>query len=163
MTLILWLDKKSYSFHYFLESTLFHQLWQTWMHVTISFFSWLSTINIFFSLGEMTLMLWLDEKSFFFLQFWEWILFCQSWQTWMHVIISIFFVVGNTIIFFPWDTRYWCFGFARKAFLSIIFLIINVHSWNEKTRIPVIISILFVMGTTIKFFSLGCTIWMLWI
>ena len=30
-----------------------------------------------------------------------------------------------------WDARYWCFGFARKAFLFIIFLIIKVHLRNE--------------------------------
>ena len=30
-----------------------------------------------------------------------------------------------------WDTSYWCFGFERKSFLSTIFLIINVHPWNE--------------------------------
>ena len=29
------------------------------------------------------------------------------------------------------DTRSWCFGFARKAFLSTIFLIINFHPWTE--------------------------------
>ena len=29
------------------------------------------------------------------------------------------------------DTLYWCFGFAIKAFLSAIFLIINVRSWNK--------------------------------
>ena len=62
-----------------------------------------------------------------------------------------------------WDTWYWCFGFARKAFHSIILLIINVHSWNEKTWIPIIISILFVMGTIIMIVSLGYTILMLWI
>ena len=30
-----------------------------------------------------------------------------------------------------WDTRYWCFGFARKAFIFTIFRIIKVHPWNE--------------------------------
>ena len=30
-----------------------------------------------------------------------------------------------------WDTRYWCFGFVRKVFLSTIFLIIIVYPWNE--------------------------------
>ena len=30
-----------------------------------------------------------------------------------------------------WDTRYWCFGFAKNVFLSTIFLIIKVHPWNE--------------------------------
>ena len=29
------------------------------------------------------------------------------------------------------DTRYWCFGFAREAFLSKIFLKINGHPWND--------------------------------
>ena len=29
-----------------------------------------------------------------------------------------------------WDIRYWCFGFARKAFYSTIFFIIKVHLWN---------------------------------
>ena len=30
-----------------------------------------------------------------------------------------------------WDARYWCFGFARKAFLSSILLINNIHPWNK--------------------------------
>ena len=29
------------------------------------------------------------------------------------------------------DTRYWSFGFARNTFLSTIFIVINVLSWNE--------------------------------
>ena len=31
-----------------------------------------------------------------------------------------------------WDTRYWCFRFARKAHVPTIFLIIKVHLWNER-------------------------------
>ena len=30
-----------------------------------------------------------------------------------------------------WDTWYWCFGVARKAFLFTVFLIINVHPRNK--------------------------------
>ena len=30
-----------------------------------------------------------------------------------------------------WDTWYWCSGFARKASLSTIFLIIKIHQSNE--------------------------------
>ena len=30
-----------------------------------------------------------------------------------------------------WDTWYLYFGFARKAFLSTIFLIIVIHPWNK--------------------------------
>ena len=30
-----------------------------------------------------------------------------------------------------WDTRCWCFDLAKESFLSIIFLIIKIHSWNE--------------------------------
>ena len=31
-----------------------------------------------------------------------------------------------------WDTQYWCFGLAKKAFLFTIFLIINVQPWNGR-------------------------------
>ena len=30
-----------------------------------------------------------------------------------------------------WDAWYWHFGFGKKAFLSAMFLIIKVYSWNE--------------------------------
>ena len=33
--------------------------------------------------------------------------------------------------FSHWDTRYRCFGYTRKDFLSTILLIINVHPLNE--------------------------------
>ena len=36
-----------------------------------------------------------------------------------------------TIMFSTWNTWYWCFRFARKAFLFTIFLIIKVYLWNE--------------------------------
>ena len=115
-----------------------------------------------------------------------------------------------------WDTWYWCFGFAKKVFLPIIFRIINVNLWNKvnldthnnihsfcswhynhvlhirildidasdlqeklffpsfylrlmfisemrQTWILVIISILFVVGTTIMFPLLRYTILTLWI
>ena len=29
-----------------------------------------------------------------------------------------------------WDIRYYCLGFARKAFLSTIYIVNNVHLWN---------------------------------
>ena len=35
------------------------------------------------------------------------------------------------IRFSSWNTRYWCFRFARKSFLSMIFLKINVRPSNE--------------------------------
>ena len=52
-------------------------------------------------------------------------------QTWILIIISILFVMALQSCSPHWDTQYWCFGFARKAFLSTIFLIIKVHPWND--------------------------------
>ena len=91
----------------------------------------ISATIMFSILGYTILMLWICKKS----------------------IISIVFLV---ITVHPWNesnldtrnnlhsfcyghynhvlcisTRYWYFGFARKAFLSTIFVIINVHSLNE--------------------------------
>ena len=45
-----------------------------------------------------------------------------------------------------WDTWYWCFVFERKVFLSIIFLIIKVHSRNETNMATIITFIPFVIG-----------------
>ena len=52
-------------------------------------------------------------------------------QTWILVTISILFVMGTKIMFSSLDTRHCFFGFARKAFLSTIFLIIKLHPWNK--------------------------------
>ena len=52
-------------------------------------------------------------------------------QTWILIIISIIFIIRTTIMFSALGTRYWCFRFAAKAFLSAIFLIINVYPWNK--------------------------------
>ena len=59
-----------------------------------------------------------------------------------------------------WDTRYWAFRFARKAFFSTIFLIINVHPWNE-TNLDARNNLhSFFIGTAIMFSSLGYIILM---
>ena len=52
-------------------------------------------------------------------------------QTWKLVIVSIFFLLALQSCSPYWDTRYWCSRFATKAFLSTIFLIIKLHSWND--------------------------------
>ena len=57
------------------------------------------------------------------------------------------------------DTRFSYFGFARKAFLSTIFLVINVHPWNE-TNLDTQNNIhFFVIGTLIMFSTLAFIIW----
>ena len=83
-------------------------------------------------------------------------------QTWMPVIIFIFLSWAWQSFSTHWDTRYCCFGLAKKAFLSLNFHIINIHSWNEinldtRSNLHFII-----MGTIIMFSSLGYTILMLW-
>ena len=52
-------------------------------------------------------------------------------QTWTTLIISILFVISTKPCSPHWDIGSWCFGFARKAFISTIFIVINVHLWNE--------------------------------
>ena len=52
-------------------------------------------------------------------------------QTWILIIISIFLLWALQTCSPHWDTQYWCFGFARKASLPTIFLIIKVYLWNE--------------------------------
>ena len=77
-------------------------------------------------------------------------------------LISFYYFILQSC--FPYlDTRYWCFILAREVFLSTIFLIIKVHSWNETNFDTHNNSILFVIGTAIMFSSLGYTILMLWI
>ena len=51
-------------------------------------------------------------------------------QTWILIIISIVFIIGTIIMFSSLGWRYWCFGFSRKAFLYLIFHVINVYPWN---------------------------------
>ena len=41
------------------------------------------------------------------------------------------FCYGHAIMLPHWDTRSWCLGFASKALLSTIFLIINAHPWKD--------------------------------
>ena len=48
----------------------------------------------------------------------------------MPIIIYNLFVVGTTIMFSILGYMIFIFGFARDAFLSTIFLIINVHLGN---------------------------------
>ena len=50
-------------------------------------------------------------------------------ETWMPIIIFLLWVWQSCSPL--WDTRYWCFGFARKTFVYTIFPIINVHMQNE--------------------------------
>ena len=69
-----------------------------------------------------------------------------------------------------WDAWYWHFDLARKAFLSTIFLIIKVHSWNEANLVMEINlhkhlfpSILFFIGIIIMFSTLVYAVLKLWI
>ena len=52
-------------------------------------------------------------------------------QPWILVVISIFFVVGITIMFPLLGCMILMFRLARKAFLSAIFLMIKVHLSNK--------------------------------
>ena len=58
----------------------------------------------------------------------------EIWQTLILIIISILFVMALKSCFPHWDTRYWCPGFARKAFLYTIFLIIKVDFWKKTNK-----------------------------
>ena len=60
-----------------------------------------------------------------------------------------------------YDTWYWCFGFARKAFHSTVFLVINVYPWNERNLDTHYNLHSIRYGTTIMFSSLGYTILLL--
>ena len=62
-----------------------------------------------------------------------------------------------------WETRNYCFAFARKAFYSNIFTIINVH-WRNDTNLHIHYNLYFVRYCTeIMLYPLGYTILMLWI
>ena len=75
----------------------------------------------------------------------------------------ILFVMGTIIMFFSLGYMILMLWICKKSFSFTILLIINVQSWNEKIWIPITISVLFVIGIIIMFFSLGYTILMLWI
>ena len=51
-------------------------------------------------------------------------------QTRILITIYILFLWALQSCFWYWDTRYWCYGFTRKAFPSAIFLIFNGRPWN---------------------------------
>ena len=83
-------------------------------------------------------------------------------QTWVLIVISIPLVIGATIMFSSLDcTR--CFGFAREAFHSTIFLIIKAHPSNDANLNTHNNLHSFFMGTTIRFSTVGYTILMIWI
>ena len=72
----------------------------------------------------------LQEKLFFPLFSLQLMFIREMRQTWILIIISIIFVMALQSCSPCWDRRSWCFGFARKAFLSTIFITINGHPWN---------------------------------
>ena len=79
----------------------------------------------------MILLLWLCKKSFFSTIF---------YKVKVHLSTKTNNDSRNNVYSFcdwalqscssHWNTQYWCFGFARKAFFFTIFLIINVHLWD---------------------------------
>ena len=83
-------------------------------------------------------------------------------QTWILFIISILLLLALQSCSCSWDTWYWCFDLARKAFLSAIFHIIKVHREMRQTWILLIISAPFVVGTPVIFILLGYMILVLW-
>ena len=52
-------------------------------------------------------------------------------QTWILIIISILFVMGSTIIFSSLGYTILMLCICKKSFFFTIFLIIEVHRWNE--------------------------------
>ena len=81
---------------------------------------------------------------------------------WILVIISILFVMSTTVKFTSLGNKILMLWICKKSFLSTIFHITNGHPWNETHMILIIISIVFVMGTTIMFSTLGYMILILW-
>ena len=92
----------------------------------------MGTTNIFSPLGCMILMLCVCKKSFSFCHFPCNYYSSMKWDKLGCSLQSLFFSLWALQSCSPhWDTRSWCFRFARKGFLSTIFIIINVHPWNE--------------------------------
>ena len=52
-------------------------------------------------------------------------------QTWIHVIVSILFVMGIIIKFSSLGYMIFVLWICKKSFSSTIFLITKVHPWNE--------------------------------
>ena len=105
---------------------------QSWMLIVISILFLIDTTIMFSILGYTILKLWICKKSFSFHDFTY--NYCSSvkWDKLGYSLWSVFFSLLALQLCSPyWDTRYWSFRFARKAFFSTIFLIINVHPWME--------------------------------
>ena len=132
MILVLWICKKRFFFHHFL--ILNAHLWNE---------SKLDTRNNLYSFcfGHYNQVLLIRIHDIDGLVWQEKVYFPPFPYNWNLSIKYVNFDSRNNLHSFcywaqqscslHWDTRYWCFGLARKAFLSTIFLIIKVHPWNE--------------------------------
>ena len=137
---------------------------QAWTLVIISTLFLIGTTIIFLPLGYTILMLWICKKTFSLHHFLY--NYVHPWnESNLDTAKNLYsFCYSALQSCSPhWHTRYWCFGFARKAFISTIFLEINIHLWNETNTDALIISILFVFGHAIMFTLLGYMILMHWI
>ena len=161
---MLWICKKSFSFHHFSYNQSLSTNESNLTLIIINILFLLRHYNHILSIGYTILMLLrICKKSFSFHHFL--VIKVHMWNVWnldSHNNLHFFCDWALQSCSSRWDTRYWCFGLAREAFLSIDFLIIKVHCEMEETWILLITSILFVIGTPIMFISLGYTILMLW-
>ena len=86
---------------------------------------------MFFTLGHVKLVPWICRKSFSSYHFPYNQNSSMKWDKHGHSYYFPLFLLFALQSCSPLrDTRYWCFGFARKAFPSTILLIINVHPWK---------------------------------
>ena len=84
-------------------------------------------------------------------------------QAWILIIISIPFMIWHhkhILLIRVHDINTW---FGKKSFFSTIFLIINVHPWNEKNLDTCNNLHYFVIGHAMTFSTFGYMILMLWI
>ena len=84
-------------------------------------------------------------------------------QTLMPIIISILIVTGKVIVFSKLGYTILMLLICKKRFLSTIFRIIRFIQEMGQTWILIVITVLFVIGTTIVFSILGYMILMAWI
>ena len=120
---------------------------QTWILIIISNFFVIGHCNHVLLIGVYDIDASIRQEKFFFWPFFvESKLIRQMRQTWILIIISIFYDRALQSSSSHQDSQYQCFGLTRKALLSIIFLTIKVHPSNETNLDPVIISIFFGNG-----------------
>ena len=135
---------------------------QIWILIIISIHFGIGTAIMFSTLGYTILLFWVCKKNFSSHRFPH-----NQSSSWKKKNLDTrnnlySFVIGTTIKFFTLGYMIMMLWFGKKSFSFTIFLITKVHLWMKQTWILIIISILFVIGTIIKFFTLGYTILMLW-